>query len=120
MSLAEELVILHKLHKEGGLTDAEYNVVKTQMLRANPQEASNLIKGLNKNSQGTSPLQIGAMAAAGSFAARIVADHLREHRDLKDQIEKLQGNAEIDAVLIVSEDSVNFDESTEMDVDPTF
>jgi hypothetical protein len=60
------------------------------------------------------------MAAAGTFAARIVADHLREHRDLKDQIEKLQGNSEIDAVLIVSEDSVHFDDSTEMDVDPTF
>ena len=112
MSLAEELVILYKLHKDGGLTEAEFINVKTQMLRDNPKETAALASNFKKDSKTASPVQVGAMAAAGTFAARLVADHLKNDKQLRQQIENIQAGTSPDAIIYVVDGT---DDPTQLD-----
>jgi hypothetical protein len=89
MSLAEELVILFDLHKSGGISDAEFQTLKTRMINENPKEVAKIINS-QKSGSNLSPLQIGAIAGASSLGTRLIMDHYKNDQKLQDQVEKLQ------------------------------
>lgn len=89
MSLANELVILFELHKSGGITDSEFQALKTRMIRENPKEVAQVINS-QKKGQNLSPLQVGAIAGGSSVAVRLIMDHIKSDQKLRDQVESIQ------------------------------
>ena len=89
MSLSEELSILFNLHKSGGLSDSEFQTLKTRMIRENPNEVARVLKS-QKSGSNLSPLQVGAIAGATAVGSRIIMDHLKGDIVLRDQLEKLE------------------------------
>jgi hypothetical protein len=89
MSLAQELVILFDLHKSGGISDAEFQALKTRMINENPKEVAKIVNS-QKSGNNLSPLQIGAIAGASTLGTRLIMDHYKNDQKLQDQVEKLQ------------------------------
>lgn len=89
MSLSEELLILFNLHKSGGLSDSEFQTLKTRMIRENPNEVAKVLNS-QKNGRNLSPLQVGAIAGATTVGTRIIMDHLKDDKVFRDQVEKLE------------------------------
>jgi hypothetical protein len=89
MSLSEELSVLFNLHKSGGLSDSEFQTLKTRMIRENPNEVAKVLKS-QKSGTNLSPLQVGAIAGATTVGSRIIMDHLKEDKVLREQVEKLE------------------------------
>jgi negative regulator of sigma E activity len=89
MSLAEELVILFDLHKSGGISDSEFQALKTRMINENPKEVAKIVDS-QKSGKNLSPLQVGAIAGASSLGTRLIMDHYRDDKKLQEQVEKLQ------------------------------
>jgi hypothetical protein len=89
MSLAEELVMLHELHKSGGISDSEFQTLKTRMINENPKEVARIVNAQKKGSN-LSPLQVGAIAGASTVGTRLIMDHLKSDQKLQEQVEKLQ------------------------------
>ena len=120
MSLAEELVQLHQLFKDGAITKAEFETLKGRVIRGNLSEAKSLLLG-NKNNSNVSPLQLGAMAAAGTFAGRMIADHLKSDRELQAKLDtiteaQLNGAEHIEYREVTYQSSENdFSDTSDMD-----
>jgi hypothetical protein len=114
MSLSEELSILFNLHKSGGLSDSEFQTLKTRMIRENPNEVARVLKS-QKSGSNLSPLQVGAIAGATAVGSRIIMDHLKGDKVLRDQVEKLElqvGDLEERVTLDEIQDAdVNYQES---------
>ncbi len=114
MSLSEELSILFNLHKSGGLSDSEFQTLKTRMIRENPSEVARVLKSQRSGSN-LSPLQVGAIAGATAVGSRIIMDHLKGDKVLRDQVEKLElqvGDLEERVTLDEIQDTdVNYQES---------
>ncbi len=89
MSLSDELSILFNLHKSGGLSDSEFQTLKTRMIRENPNEVARVLKS-QKSGSNLSPLQVGAIAGATALGSRIIMDHLKDDKVLREQVEKLE------------------------------
>lgn len=90
MGLAEDLSALYDLHKSGGLSADEFQEVKSKMIKANPNEVARIAKQSSLNKSSLSPLQVGAIAASASIGSRLVLDHLKSDRILREQVEKLK------------------------------
>ena len=89
MSLAEELVILFDLHKSGGISDSEFQALKTRIINENPKEVAKIVAS-QKSDKNLSPLQVGAIAGASSLGTRLIMDHYKDDKKLQEQVEKLQ------------------------------
>ena len=114
MGLADELTQLHALFKDNAITAAEYEQLKGRIIRGNLVEAKSL---LNSNSKGGVPnaLQVGAMAAAGTFAGRMIADHLKNDHELHKQLENIKAYQMIDGT-VVEYHEVTYEVETNTDV----
>ena len=110
MSLAEELVILFDLHKSGGISDAEFQSLKTRIINENPKEVAKIVTS-QKSGSNLSPLQIGAIAGASSLGTRLIMDHYRNDQKLQEQVEKLQTQV----VDMENSDSVSHLQVTEIE-----
>jgi hypothetical protein len=122
MALADELVILFNLHKSGGITESEFQTLKTRMIKENPREVAK-IANAQRNSANLSPLQVGAVAAASTIGTRMIMDHLKSDRNLQQQVEKLQSDiSDLESADSVSHLQVTEYEyqSTEVDTDFDF
>jgi len=110
MSLAEELVILFDLHKSGGISDAEFQALKTRIINENPKEVAKIVTS-QKSGSNLSPLQIGAIAGASSLGTRLIMDHYKNDQKLQEQVEKLQTQV----VDMENSDSVSHIQVTEIE-----
>lgn len=90
MGLAEDLTALYELHKSGGLSAAEFQEVKSRMIKTNPSEVAKIAKQSGLTKATLTPLQVGALAASASIGTRFILDHLKSDRALQEQVEKLQ------------------------------
>ena len=88
MSVVDELTALHNLLKSGGITQSEFEELKKRVIKGNMQEVARIANSAQKS--GPNPLQVGAMAAGATMATRLIMDHLKNDRELRAQIEKLQ------------------------------
>ena len=59
------------------------------MIRENPNEVARVLKS-QKSGSNLSPLQVGAIAGATAVGSRIIMDHLKSDKVLRDQVEKLE------------------------------
>ena len=120
MSLTDELVALFELHKSGGITDSEYQTLKTRMINENPREVAKIL-GSQKKGSNLTPLQIGSIAGASSIGTRLIMDHLKNDRKLQDQIEKLQTQvAHLDTSADITHLQVTEIDYQSTDIDPDF
>jgi negative regulator of sigma E activity len=110
MSLAEELVILFDLHKSGGISDAEFQALKTRIINENPKEVAKIVTS-QKSGSNLSPIQIGAIAGASSLGTRLIMDHYKNDQKLQEQVEKLQTQV----VDMENSDSVSHIQVTEIE-----
>lgn len=90
MGLAEDLTALYELHKSGGLSEAEFQEVKSRMIKNNPDEVAKIARQSGLTKATLTPLQVGAIAASASIGTRFILDHLKSDRVLQEQVEKLQ------------------------------
>lgn len=116
MGLAEDLSALYELHKSGGLSAAEFQEVKSKMIKANPNEVAKIVKQSGLTKATLTPLQVGAIAASASIGTRLILDHLKSDRTFQEKIENLQERVgELEEFHSVdNQDDVNatqFDES---------
>ena len=81
------------------------------MIRENPNEVARVLKS-QKSGSNLSPLQVGAIAGATAVGSRIIMDHLKGDKVLRDQVEKLEVK-EGEKIAWLSQTTLSVDETLE-------
>jgi len=95
MSIVDELMELHKLLQAGGVTQAEYEAVKTRLINSSGESPA-VKQNLLKQKGAPSTWQIAGIAAAGSLGGRLIADHLHNDHLQDKALDVASANQEID------------------------